>query len=759
MPLPAPPIDTRRYQDLVDELVQRIPVHTPEWTNFNPSDPGVTLIQLFAHVTESLLYRANQIPERNRAKFLSLLGVQLNPAREARGLVAFANMHGPSGTTILPRDTELLAGTLPFRTTTSLDALPVEAKLYVKRPLAVVDPATREYYDLLYASYNRPMPQTLSLYESVEAGDGDTIDLGASVDSAVWIALLGREGDRLAEPAARGDPWRGVREVLANRVLSLGMVPEQTIGARTLGPIARGGADSNVLRYHLPSVVVPIQRVNEAPAPGYRQLAPRADFDPVTSPGVVELTLPAASGIGTWQDLDPLEAGVGDLPPAVDDARIADRIVTWLRISASSGSAPRFRWIGVNAAQVRQVIHVTSERLADGDGTPDQVRRLGRSPVLENSVSVLGYLGTTPREWARIDDILAADPEVPVYPATVGDAPLTDVFTLDAEAGTITFGDGLTGRRPRAGEVLYASYDYCEGAEGNVAAGSITAGPMVPSGISARNPVPTWGGADAESVAQGEKQVPRVIQHRERLVTADDFRTIAWRTPGVAIGRVEVLAASHPDIRPVAPGTAPGVVTLMAIPRSDPLNPQAPRSDARFIDALCAYLDPRRLVTTELVLRGADYVGIWVSLGIEIEANHNAAEVIAAVKARIEQYLSPLPAPGIALPELLVPLYASETDPALRGWPLGKPVNARSLLAEAARVAGVVSVADVLLAGGGGPAVESVSIAGLQLPEILGISVVAGDPVPLDAVRGAGGASDAGQGPPRLPVPVVAETC
>jgi predicted phage baseplate assembly protein len=379
--------------------------------------------------------------------------------------------------------------------------------------------------------------------------------------------------------------------------------------------------------------------------------------------------------------------------------------------------------------------------------------------VLENSVSVLGYLGTAPREWARIDDILAADPEVPVYPATVSDAPLTDVFTLDAEAGAITFGDGLTGRRPRAGEVLYASYDYCEGAEGNVAAGSITAGPMVPSGISARNPVPTWGGADAESVAQGEKQVPRVIQHRERLVTADDFRTIAWRTPGVAIGRVEVLPASHPDIRPVAPGTAPGVVTLMAIPRSDPLNPQAPRSDARFIDALCAYLDPRRLVATELVLRGADYVGIWISLGIEIEANHNAAEVIAAVKARIEQYLSPLPAPAIALPELLVPLYASETDPALRGWPLGKPVNARSLLAEGARTAGVVSVADVLLAGGGGPAVESVSIAGLQLPEILGISVVAGDPVPLDAVRGAGGVSDTGQGPPRLPVPVVAETC
>jgi hypothetical protein len=757
MPLPAPPIDNRRYQDLVDELIQRIPVHTPEWTNFNASDPGITIVQLFAHVTESLLYRANQIPERNRAKFLSLLGIQLNPAQEARGLVAFDNAKGPADTTLIQADTELLAGKLPFRTTTSLDALPLEAKLYIKRPLASVDGATADYYNLLYASYNRPAPQTLSMYESVEVTGGDVVDLGASVDRAVWIALLGRDGDQDAVTAAQPDPWRTLRGKLASRILSLGIVPEEPIGTRTLGPVAQGAANSNVLQYHMPSVVVPIPRVNDAPAPGYRQLAPRADFDPIATPGIVELTLPPASGIGTWQDLDPLEAGVGDLPPSIDDAKVAGRVVTWLRISASSGSAPRFTWIGINAAQARQIIHVTSERLADGDGTPDQIRKLGRAPVLAGSVKVLGFVGQAPRDWQPIDDILAADPEVPVYPAKASAQPLTDVFVLDAEAGTIRFGDGLTGRRPRAGEVLYASYDYSQGAEGNVAAGSITAGPMVPTGIAATNPVQTWGGADAESVAQGEKQVPRVIQHRERLVTADDFRTIAWRAPGVSIGRIDVLAATHPDIAPVAAGTAPGVVTLMAIPHDDPLHPNAPRSDARFIDALCAYLDPRRLVTTELVLRGADYLGIWLSIGIEVEANHQTAEVIAAVKARIEQYLSPLPDPKVALPELLVPLYASETDPALRGWPLGKPVNARTLLAEVARVAGVVSVADVLLASGNGPAVDQVAITGLQLPEILGISVVAGDPLPLDTVRGASPGTT--QNPPRLPVPVVAETC
>ena len=91
MPLTIPSIDTRRYQDLLNETLARIPVHNPEWTNFSRSDPGITLVELFSFLTENLLYRANQIPERNRRKFLSLLGVPLQPGSAARGLVTFIN--------------------------------------------------------------------------------------------------------------------------------------------------------------------------------------------------------------------------------------------------------------------------------------------------------------------------------------------------------------------------------------------------------------------------------------------------------------------------------------------------------------------------------------------------------------------------------------------------------------------------------------------------------------------------------------------
>src|SRR6266849_8892036 len=116
MPLTIPAIDDRRYQDLRDDALARIPVHNPEWTNFNKSDPGVTLIELFAFLTENLLYRSNQIPERNRLKFLTLLGIQLLSASPALGLVTFVNDRGPLQTITLNDNLEVRAGQIPFRT-------------------------------------------------------------------------------------------------------------------------------------------------------------------------------------------------------------------------------------------------------------------------------------------------------------------------------------------------------------------------------------------------------------------------------------------------------------------------------------------------------------------------------------------------------------------------------------------------------------------------------------------------------------------
>ncbi len=89
MALPVPNLDDRRFQDLVDEAKRLVQQRCPEWTDHNVSDPGVTLIELFAWMTDQVVYRLNRVPDRNYVKFLELIGVSLYPPTAARTTVTF----------------------------------------------------------------------------------------------------------------------------------------------------------------------------------------------------------------------------------------------------------------------------------------------------------------------------------------------------------------------------------------------------------------------------------------------------------------------------------------------------------------------------------------------------------------------------------------------------------------------------------------------------------------------------------------------
>ncbi|WP_147915531.1 putative baseplate assembly protein [Ruania zhangjianzhongii] len=81
--LPAPDLDDRRFQDLVDDAKRYIQVSCPEWSDHNVSDPGVTLVETFAHMVDELSYRLNRVPDRLYLTFLDLIGVQLHPPAAA----------------------------------------------------------------------------------------------------------------------------------------------------------------------------------------------------------------------------------------------------------------------------------------------------------------------------------------------------------------------------------------------------------------------------------------------------------------------------------------------------------------------------------------------------------------------------------------------------------------------------------------------------------------------------------------------------
>jgi hypothetical protein len=81
MPLTLPNLDDRRYTDLVEEGRALIPTYAPEWTNHNPSDPGIMLLELFAWLADMLIYRQNRVTDANIHSFLKLLnGVDWQPS-------------------------------------------------------------------------------------------------------------------------------------------------------------------------------------------------------------------------------------------------------------------------------------------------------------------------------------------------------------------------------------------------------------------------------------------------------------------------------------------------------------------------------------------------------------------------------------------------------------------------------------------------------------------------------------------------------
>lgn len=130
MALPVPNLDDRRFQDLVDEAKRQVMRQCQDWTDHNVHDPGVTLIELFAWMTDQVIYRLNRVPDRNYVKFLELIGVRLFPPTAARAPITFwlaapqpETVRIPAGTQVATVRTET-EDAIVFSTVETLDIVP-----------------------------------------------------------------------------------------------------------------------------------------------------------------------------------------------------------------------------------------------------------------------------------------------------------------------------------------------------------------------------------------------------------------------------------------------------------------------------------------------------------------------------------------------------------------------------------------------------------------------------------------------------------
>jgi predicted phage baseplate assembly protein len=197
--LPQIILDDIRFQELVSEARTRIVRYSPEWTEHNVSDPGITLIELFAWFTEILAYRINRIPERLQFGLLELVGVRPAPPQRAEVTVRFLLSEPGSGGTV-PLGTEVAsartsgADAVVFQTTSELVIEPGE-----------VSAASASAPDdmVLVIGFDRPVGG-LALRLDVDSSRGEGADLDPDAPPLAWESS-GPDGQWLAAEVISDD--------------------------------------------------------------------------------------------------------------------------------------------------------------------------------------------------------------------------------------------------------------------------------------------------------------------------------------------------------------------------------------------------------------------------------------------------------------------------------------------------------------------------------------------------------------------------
>jgi predicted phage baseplate assembly protein len=700
-------------------MVRRIPVYAPEWTDHNASDPGITLIELFAFLGENLLYRFNQIPEATKLAFLDLLHLPLRPAVPARALLSLTTKL-PAGV-LVPVRSEARAGKVLFETQSEVHAWPVSMLAVARARAAAPDPAAEaEVYEFAVRTLDALGPleagEQPEYYEKQTVsidGTGDPVDFGATIDGVMWVAVLAEKG---AIPDA-------ILAAMADGALSIGYVPDPVVATMD-EVLACPGAGTATTAPAVEWVISMRTLVNDKP--NYARLRMVGDTTRgLTQQGVIQIKVPRDVADVGAPAVDADLGGTGDFPPVLDDETAA-RVLFWLRaFRQDHSSLPRVSLVTANATEVFQQTTARPEFLGTGNAQANQEYGLVHSQVLPSSLKleVEESGGWVP--WTEVDD----------FDASVADS---RHYVLDTEAGVVRFGNGERGRPPQIGERIRArEYRYGGGVDGNVAAKAINK--IDAGGAEANNWLRAFGGADKETIEAALDRIPGELRRRDRAVTATDFRELALQTPGANVGRAECLPRFHPPTR--TPERA-GIVTVVVWPQEDALHPDAPLPDANLLKAVCAWLDERRLVTTELYVVPPSYRKVAISVALQVKPGYGAEAVRRWVELVLRQYLAPLPPYG----------------PSGGGWPLGRRVYGPELQAAALQVEGVEFLEELEVAGWDAATSSwvpgTVELAPYEVVEVSEIVVVEGSDAPPP-----GTAPAPAPGGTPVPVPVIREEC
>jgi predicted phage baseplate assembly protein len=580
MALPVPNLDDRRFQDLVDDAKRLVQQRCPEWTDHNVSDPGVTLIELFAWMTDQLIYRLNRVPDRNYVKFLELIGVSLFPPTAARTDATFW-LTGPQ-----PDVIRIVAGTqvatvrteadeaIVFATTEELPIIP--ARLIQAGAMARGKGAYRDLLPSLelrkdaFIFQERPQLSDSLLIGLSEAVPSNAIRLRFKCD----IEGVGVNPDH---PPLVWEAWDGEDWAACER------------DSDSTGGLNRDG-----------DVVIHVPRSHTA-----------HEIDKRHAGWIRARVVEPEQGMSPYEALPTMSA----------------------LSSITVGGTVR----AVNAALVRD------EAVGASEGIPGQRFALKRRPVVtSDEPPVLTVATGTDADgrtiwepWQRVDDFASSGPDDRHFVLDVSAGEIHLGPAVRQPDGTIR----RFGATPAKDQQLrMVEYRTGGGSKGNVAAGALKVlKSSIPFVSSVENRREARGGVDGEDIENAKIRGPIQLRTRGRAVTTEDFEHLA-REAAPEVGRVRAVAAGEgADAGSVRVLVVPSVPSENGRLSFEQLVP-----DAALLEAITARLEESRVIGTRVLVEPPGYRGVSVEATIRPARGTSPTRLKADAERELYEYLHPI---------------------------------------------------------------------------------------------------------------------
>ena len=578
MSLPAPNLDDRTFQDIVDETKRRIPRHTPEWTNHNLSDPGVALIELFAWMSEMVLFRINQVPDRLFVHFLNLVGITPFPPSVARADLTFWLSAVQDVPVVVP------AG---MRVSTGSEGAGTEPVVFTTATDLVIAPPT------LRAALTRDNEGRYSdVYDDLRFP-------GAAVQCFTSASATGH-------PIPDDTLLLGFAESLAGMAIRL-----------TVSASARGiGVD-------------PLNPPLAWEVWNGEGWIPTARFTDSTGglnrPGEIVLLIPNEHELLTLNDIGAFWLRVRLLAPQPGQPTYQE--------------SPRIEDVVVDAlggtVVAEHATNLPAEILGRSDGTPGQEYVVTRPPVLprrdSETIRVTDAAGSA--QWQEVADFSRSRENDPHYVWDSSSGVIRFGPRIRYPDGTVRY----HGRIPPDGaEIAVTGYRHGGGATGNVGARTLTlmrsAVPYISSVINLRAAA---GGVDAETVHEAKVRGPLTLRTGERAVTAGDFERLTLES-SIEVARARCLPSTKPG-GPIRMLVVPNIRTNPVEHQLDDFALSAP-----LLRRIADHLDAHRLVGTSVEVGTPFYQGVSVASLVHTPAGRPAALVRQRAIAALTEYIHPL---------------------------------------------------------------------------------------------------------------------